>query len=128
MRPLPTLLISDDDPAVLAALARSAHMFGMLVIRDDDSRVRALAKLRPDVILLDINQRVNGRELLVALKDDPDTKNIPVVVMTATSNDAMRGQCLKLGAIEFVLKPFDMSFMARISRLATLCADGNEAA
>jgi CheY-like chemotaxis protein len=123
MRPTPTLLISDDDPAVLAALARFAHMFGLAVIRDDDSRVSALAKLKPDVILLDLNQRVPGKQLLERLKTDPDTRDIPVVVMTAIENDAMRGLCLSLGAIEFVLKPFDAMFMARVSRLAELCAD-----
>jgi CheY-like chemotaxis protein len=123
MRATPTLLISDDDPQVLAMLARFAHVFGLAVIRDGDSQVRALAKLRPDVILLDLNQRVHGQTLLAALKADPDTRDIPVVVMTAGTDHTMRGQCLALGAIEFVNKPFDASFMARVSRLATLCGD-----
>jgi CheY-like chemotaxis protein len=115
-----TALISDDDPQVLAMLARHAHMYGLAVIRDGDSRAVALSKLQPQVILLDLNQRLSGRELLAAIKADPGTRDIPVVVMTGGDEGVARGQCLGLGAAEFVTKPFDASFMARVFRLATL--------
>lgn len=123
MRPTPTLLISDGDPEVLATLSRFAHLHGMAVIRDQDSKVRALARLQPDVILLDLNQRVSGQKLLADLKADPDTRHIPVVVMTKEGDQSARTLCLRMGAIEFVQKPFDASFMARVSHLALLCSE-----
>lgn len=104
-------------------LSRFAHHYGMAVIPDHDAKVRALARLQPDVILLDLDQRGSGQQLLADLKADPETRHIPVVVMTAEGDQQARTQCLRMGAIDAVQKPCDASVMARVSHLALLCSD-----
>lgn len=58
------------------------------------------------VILLDLKmQKVNGKEVLIRLKEDDRTKKIPVVVLTSSREDADIRECYNLGANGYVVKP-----------------------
>jgi CheY-like chemotaxis protein len=115
----PTVLISDDEPMLVAALSREARRVGLEAIADTTSDVVGLAKrLHPDVILLDVHQRVDGRDLLALLKRDPDTCHVPVVVLSAVEDQFMRHTCLQLGAEDYEVKPFDPTFLRKVARLA----------
>ncbi|MFZ5468906.1 MAG: response regulator [Myxococcota bacterium] len=118
MKRQPTVLISDDDPMILGSLARQALRHGLAVIRDSDSRAPTLAKLLPDVILLDLFQGSDGKELLCGLKSDPDTRHIPVIVMTGLDDDTTSRECFELGAEAVVPKPFPPSFMSMVAQMA----------
>lgn len=48
---------------------------------------------------------MQGEEVLKTLKENPKTKNIPIVVLTASDDDPMRDTCTKLGADETITKP-----------------------
>jgi len=116
----PTILISDDDPQMCGALSRAAKRAGLQAICDLTSEVYQLAKRHhPATILIDINQNVNGIELLQALKSDPETQSIRVVMMSAIDSSMrhvlIRRDCLKAGADEFELKPLDPDFMTRLA-------------
>ncbi len=120
----PVILISDDDPLVVRALARAAQRAGLLVICDLSSQVERLAvRYKPQLILMDIQQHVNGMELLNRLKSNPETRQIKVVMMsgvpTASEGVFKRRDCLDRGATEFALKPLDLDFMSRIARSMT---------
>jgi diguanylate cyclase (GGDEF)-like protein len=66
-----------------------------------------LEKSRPDLILLDINlPDINGYEFLERLQKNEDTANIPVVFVTAQTDAASESRGLKLGAMDFIKKPF----------------------
>jgi two-component system response regulator AdeR len=115
-----TILISDDDPQMLATLERAARRAGLRAICDSSSDVFTLAKRhRPSTILMDINQNVNGLELLRSLKSDPETRSIRVVMMSAIDSSMRhvltRRDCLQAGADEFELKPLDPDFMTRLA-------------
>ncbi|HZH04333.1 MAG TPA: response regulator [Myxococcaceae bacterium] len=115
-----TVLICDDEPLVASALARLATRAGLTPIIDTSSQqVVELAKQRrPDVIILDVRQRIDGRDLLASLKRDPETRDIKVVMLSAVEDQFMRRVCLELGAADYEVKPFDGTFMTRIKRLA----------
>lgn len=67
----------------------------------DDSSNRS-----PDLIMLDINMpRVNGKQVLSAIKQDPELKCIPVVVYTTSDQTSDIVDCYKLGANCYVTKP-----------------------
>ena len=72
---IPTILIADDEPLVISALARLARRMGMHFISDSTSEhVVDMAKThKPDVIILDVRQNIDGRDLLARLKSDPET-------------------------------------------------------
>ncbi len=79
----------------------------------------ALAKLhRPDVIVLDVNHRVDGRDLLAALKKDPETRDLKVIMLSGIYDQYVRHTCFDLGALDYELKPLDGRFMHKVARLA----------
>jgi CheY-like chemotaxis protein len=115
----PTVLISDDEPMLVSALSREARRVGLEPIADTTSDVVTLAKrLHPDVILLDVHQRIDGRDLLARLKKDPETRDVKVVILSAVEDQFMRRVCLELGAEDYEVKPFDPTFLRKVARLA----------
>jgi len=117
-RPLRVLLVEDDAGDVLLvreAFADSAMATALEVVNDG---VEALALLRragdhadtptPDLILLDLNlPRMDGREVLQAIKGDAELASIPVVVLTTSEaeEDVLRSYSLHANA--YVTKPVD---------------------
>ncbi|RKG72302.1 response regulator [Corallococcus exercitus] len=116
----PTVLISDDEPLVVSALAREAKRSGLVCVSDTTSEhVLELArKHRPAVIILDINQHQDGRDLLAQLKKDPVTRDSKVIMLSGVEDQFTRHVCFELGADDYEVKPCDPTFMARIARLA----------
>ena len=119
----PTILFSDDEPLLVAALQRQARRMGLDSIPDTTSDVQALAKRhRPAVIVLDLHQRIDGRDLLAELKRDPETRDLKVIVLSAFEDQFVRRTCLELGALGYELKPFDPSFIRKLARIAATVA------
>jgi CheY-like chemotaxis protein len=121
--PSPTILISDDEPLLVAALLREARRSGLHCIADTTSEnVLGLAREhRPAVIILDIHQRLDGRDLLLQLKQDPVTRHCKVIILSGVEDQHMRHQCFQLGAEAYEVKPFNATFMPRIARLVASC-------
>lgn len=62
----------------------------------------------PDVILLDLNlPKVSGLEVLRILRDEPSTRDIPVVILTVSQKDKDISECRQLGASTYIVKPVD---------------------
>ncbi|MBZ4374891.1 response regulator [Corallococcus interemptor] len=116
----PTVLISDDEPLVVSALAREAKRSGLVCVSDTTSEhVLELArKHRPAVIILDINQNQDGRDLLAQLKKDPVTRDSKVIMLSGVEDQFTRHVCFELGADDYEVKPCDPTFMTRIARMA----------
>ena len=74
---------------------------------------------RPDIILLDLNMpRKDGREVLAEIKDDPDLKSIPVVVLTTSDADTDVIKSYELHANCYITKPVDLEkFMNIVQRI-----------
>ena len=70
---------------------------------------------RPDLILLDLNlPRMDGREVLRAVKADPELKLIPVVVLTSSRADIDIVKSYELNANSYIVKPVDFSRLEEI--------------
>ena len=105
---VPTILIIDDDPVITFLLRSFLEKAGYkcLVARDGDSAWQVLS---PDVslVLLDIMMPgQNGPEILRRMRLDPMLADIPVIFVTGRTDAATRIQCLAMGAVGFVVKPF----------------------
>ena len=121
----PTILVSDDEPLLVNALKREARRFGIDVIIDTKSNVVEIARAqRPDLIVLDIHQSLDGRDLLATLKRHPETRDVPVVMLSANEDQFIRHCCLELGAADYEVKPFDPSFMRKMARMVRHGDDG----
>lgn len=114
-----TVLIVDDTPANLALLSDALDDAGyeVLVAPSGLTALRQLELVRPDVILLDaMMPGIDGFETCQRLKARPETREIPVIFMTAlaATEDIVRG--FGQGAVDYVTKPVrEEEVLARIS-------------
>ena len=108
--PTPTVLAIDDSE-LIHRLLQTRLQGERLELHNATSSADGLKKavaLNPDIILLDIAMDgMNGFELLEKLKEDPRTRNIAVIFISATSEAMDRVKGLDMGAIDFISKPFD---------------------
>ena len=104
------VLVADDDPDIVKVVAANLEAEGITVEtvgNGVEAQARALRML-PDLIILDIGMPGrDGLEVLKALRGHPDTKDIPVVFLTARSSDADIWEGWKSGAAYYLTKPFD---------------------
>jgi len=102
------VLIVDDEPAnirVLADLLRPDYDI-VVALNGEQALGRALMAPAPDLILLDVMMpRMTGHEVCRRLKDDPPTRDIPVIFVTAMSAEEDENQGLALGAVDYITKP-----------------------
>jgi two-component system OmpR family response regulator len=115
------ILVADDDPHIREIIAQMARRRGHAVVfAADGAEALALALAeRPDAITLDLQMpRLDGRDVASRLKRDPMTRRIPVLVVSAQSDDFTRELVLDMGADDFVDKPFDANHL--ISKLEYL--------
>lgn len=112
------ILIVDDDPDVAATLQDCLAHEGYRCERVADAEQALAVVLRqpPDLLLLDrVMPGMSGDELVVQLKNDPRTQDIPVILLTAKTEESDELVGLSLGADDYVTKPFSPKvLLARI--------------
>jgi DNA-binding NarL/FixJ family response regulator len=127
----PHVLAVDDEPALLELVAAALAAAGHRVRTAGDGRqaLAALAAETPDVVLLDVLMpELDGWEVLEAIGTDPALADLPVVMMTALSGerDVIRGHLT--GAVEYVVKPFDIAtIVAAIDRATATTTEAQRA-
>ncbi|MEK6530106.1 MAG: response regulator, partial [candidate division NC10 bacterium] len=103
------ILLADDDPAVCQFVDVILRQAGYSVVRAADG-VEAMERVRqspPDLILLDVLMpRRDGLEVLRSLRQNPETSQIPVIMLTEKGQVEDRVKGLEWGADDYVPKPF----------------------
>jgi DNA-binding response OmpR family regulator len=116
-----TILVVDDDPVILKLLEVNFEMegFTVLIAHDGAEGVDVARSDRPDVIVSDIMMpKKSGLELVTDLKGDPDTSDIPIILLSAKAQNADVRSGLDSGADEYVTKPFEpLDLVDRVNRL-----------
>jgi len=116
-----TVLVVDDDPVILKLLEVNFEMegFAVLVAHDGEEGIEVARSEQPDVIVSDIMMpRVSGLELVTALKSDPGTSDIPIILLSAKAQNADVRSGLDAGADDYVTKPFEpLDLVDRVNRL-----------
>ena len=109
------VLVVDDEPDVAFLCRVNLEMEGYEVLTADDGQtaVEVVGAEHPDAVLLDIMlPRLDGWSVLSAIRADPSTAEIPVVIMSAKPRE---GRSLE-GAIEYLEKPFSRDQLVRAVR------------
>ena len=104
-----TVLIVDDDPNAVALTRLYLERDGYRVLAaGDGARGLALARQeRPHLVVLDVMlPRLNGLDVCRALRREPDTQSMPIIMLTARVEEEDRLAGLDLGADDYVTKPF----------------------
>ncbi|RKY03493.1 hypothetical protein DRP77_06005 [Candidatus Poribacteria bacterium] len=103
------VLLIDDEPEIIETVKFLLGLKNFEVVAAMDG-VEGLEKAKsekPDLILLDlILPKLNGYEVCARLKRDPDTKDIPVLILTARDEAESILRAYRAGADEYIVKPF----------------------
>jgi len=114
-----TVLLVDDEEDVrgLVELMLAKEDLHLLSARSGNEALRIVQEEPVDLILLDLLMPgMSGQDLLRILKKMPSTDSIPVVVLTALENKETMQECLDLGAVAYVQKPFAKKILVRTIR------------
>ena len=104
------VLVIDDESTVgvVLRLAFDAEGHETVVAEDGRSGIELALAEHPDAIVLDLMMpRVNGYDVLDALRDADGMQEVPVLVLTAVALSSERERCLSAGADAVMTKPFD---------------------
>jgi CheY-like chemotaxis protein len=118
---MPVVVIADDDDAITRIVSATLQKFRVdcRVASDGAQALQMVKDLRPSALVLDINMPgMDGFNVLMRMRKDTHTQNIPVILLTARNqeDDVMRG--FGYGAADYVIKPFNPTELAaRVSRL-----------
>jgi two-component system phosphate regulon response regulator PhoB len=122
------ILIVEDERAIREMIAFSLRRAGFDVAEAEDTRAaRAqIADRRPDLVLVDwMLPDQSGLELTRALKKDKDTRELPVIMLTARAEEQDKVTGLEGGADDYVTKPFSpRELLARINAVLRRSAPG----
>ena len=123
LRGAPTVLLVEDNPTdmelTLLALESGKLANHIDVVRDGAEALEYLfrdgtyadrpVENEPRVVLLDIKlPLINGIDVLRRLKENEETRHLPVVMLTSSAEDRDLAECYKLGANSYIVKPVDV--------------------
>ena len=123
------VLVADDDADIRFILRANLEAEGMAVDEaSDGAQALALAAgLRPDVLILDVMMpERDGLDVLAALRADPDTADMPVLVLSAKAGDGDIWEGWRAGADIYLTKPFDVDLVVKHVRALAGGRDGPE--
>jgi len=104
------VLVADDEPDILHILTRYLEIDGYQVTPCPDGKdaYEKIAQDRFDLLILDVMMPgINGWEICRKVKDDPQKRDIPVLILTARSQNTDALMSYECGADEYATKPFD---------------------
>jgi DNA-binding response OmpR family regulator len=108
--PRPHVLVVEDDAALrkVLELRLALEGFEVSLAKDGQAGIEALDVVHPDAVVCDLMMpRVDGFGFCRVARDRDDTRDLPIVVLTARQKDAEIERLLELGDIVFMTKPFD---------------------
>ncbi len=117
----PRILIAEDDQ-LLAETMRDVFEedFSVETAADGQEAVNAARRVHPDVMVLDARMpRLDGLSACRALRRDPATADVPIIVVTGDDPVAAAPRAFDAGATDFLAKPFSIS---QLRARATICA------
>jgi len=105
-----TLLLVDDDPEILILLQAKFknEPFKIFTAAEGASALSLVKTEKPDLIVLDVRMPgLSGLEICRFLKADKNTREIPIIILSARSDEIDRVLGLEFGADDYVTKPFN---------------------
>jgi len=115
----PKVLIIEDHPATAQFISEVMGMEGICAAIAPDGQV-GIEKAReekPDIILLDVMlPGPDGFEVCKRLKENPETCNIPVVIVSVRGSEEDRKKAFEAGCADYIVKPFEIQDLIKAIR------------
>jgi len=128
--PRPRVLVVEDDAALRKVLELRLGLegFDVSLAKDGQAGIEALDQVQPDAVVCDLMMpRVDGFGFCRVARHRDDTRDLPIVVLTARQKDAEIERLLELGDIVFMTKPFDAPALTATLRELTGKRQGHTA-
>ena len=118
----PTILIIDDEKDFCHFMRmnlESTNKYKIFVSTNARSGIKTAIRKKPDLVLLDIMMpNISGFEVLQKLKENINTTSIPIIMLTALSDDESVEKAMSLYSHEYIVKPVEMdSLVSKIDRV-----------
>ncbi|MFZ9200500.1 MAG: response regulator, partial [Paracoccaceae bacterium] len=110
--PKPVVLLVEDEPAQREILRYNLEAEGFAVVcaADGEEAMERLAEGLPDLILLDwMMPHVSGLEVCRRIRARPETRGIPVLMLSARSEEVDKVRGLETGADDYIIKPYSVA-------------------
>jgi DNA-binding response OmpR family regulator len=123
------VLVIDDEAPIRLLCRVNLEAEGMEVVEapDGPTGIGAARRERPDVILLDVMMPgLDGWKVTEELLDDPETRNIPIVFLTARADLYDRARGMDLGGLDYITKPFNPVELASLVRAVVSAVERGE--
>jgi CheY-like chemotaxis protein len=99
------ILIIDDEQAILKMYSASLFDYNVVTANNGEEGLKLSKSEKPDIIFLDIIMpKMNGLDVLKRLKEDDNTKDIPVILLTNLPEPASKDKAMSLGAYGYFVK------------------------
>ncbi|MDE6696277.1 MAG: response regulator [Muribaculaceae bacterium] len=122
-----TVLVVDDSSDMTEMLKDSLdNIYSVITASDGMDALKKISETKPDIILTDLMMpNLNGMELCRKLKENPETVNIPIIILTAKHDLGVKLEGLTIGADDYITKPFNLDVLRlRMRRLIELNSKG----
>lgn len=114
---MPTVIYAEDDPEhrVMMRVALRNTNLTLIEAVDGQQALQKILSQMPDLILLDLFMpKLDGFSIMEAVKANPRTRHIPIVVLSAWPTGDNRKRTQEAGAIAFVAKPYDPAQLVKL--------------
>jgi len=102
------ILVVDDNPVNMDFLVELLNEYDVRTVLDGHSALEAVEEEKPDLILLDINMPgLNGFDVCKRLKASTETKDIPIIFLTASDESDSVVHAFKIGGADYIVKPYN---------------------
>jgi DNA-binding response OmpR family regulator len=117
----PRILIVDDDRQLSDMLAKvlASRKYEPVVLNEGTEVIQVIKEKKPELALLDISLPLgpDGVEMCRMIKRNPETKHVPVIMLTANEYVDLVEKCFDLGAEDYLFKPFNLTdLMLRVRK------------
>jgi DNA-binding response OmpR family regulator len=108
----PRILVVEDEQDIAGLIKHTLERSGdasVEIVSRGDEAIRSISGRQPDLVILDLNLPVlSGEEVCRMLRQKPETRQLPIIMLTARTSESERVAGLDLGADDYVTKPFSL--------------------
>lgn len=110
------ILVVDDEPSIvkLVSVKLEKEGYELYTAYDGEEALSKVRDVNPDLIVLDVMMpKLDGRQVCARIKGNPETKQIPIIMLTAVGQFEEQLKGMEAGADEYVTKPFSPEALAK---------------
>lgn len=124
------ILVTDDEKDIVGLISYNLEKEGFLVIKayDGEEALRLVKMQKPDLLILDLMlPRMSGIDVCKAIRNDPATADLPIIMVTAKDDETDKIIGLEIGADDYITKPFSVrELVARVRTILRRLRDENK--